>query len=143
MATMILALLEEHENAAQVSACLEACGHKVFVVDTFVKAKGLLKSQNIDLIISDVHLVNGGNVFDFLRWAKGGAATSKIPFVLFSNKPTPTAKYLADGVRISARMLGAVKYLEMDEFDAVNFQKHINELLPPDKQTTNQTSTQS
>lgn len=143
MATMILSLLEEHENAAQVSACLEACGHEVFVVDTFVKAKGLLKSQNIDLIISDVHLVNGGNVFDFLRWAKASAATSNIPFVLFSNKPSPTAKYLAEGVRISARILGAVKYFEMDEFDAVKFQKHINELLPPDRQTTNSTSAQT
>jgi CheY-like chemotaxis protein len=134
MATMILALLEEHENAKQVKDCLEDCGHKVIVVDTFVKAKALLKIQKIDLIISDVHLENGGNVFDFLRWAKKDTATSDIPFVLFSNKPSPTAKYLSESVRISARMLGAVQYLEMDAFDAAIFQGHINALLSPNKQ---------
>src|SRR5579883_2628439 len=111
MAALILALLEEHDNSKQVKACLESCGHEVFVVDTFVKAKALLKTQNIDVIISDVHLENGGSVFDFLRWVKKLERTADIPFVLFSAKPSPMAKYLADGVRTSARMLGAAKYI--------------------------------
>lgn len=133
MAALILALLEEHDNAKQVKACLEDCGHKVFVTDTFVKAKIVLRTEKIDLIISDVHLENGGNVFDFLRWAKNAEPTSEIPFVLFSSKPSPIAKYLADGVRTAARMLGAVRYIEMETFDASTFQEHINELLPQTK----------
>ncbi len=56
MAALILALLEEHTNARQVKACLEECGHEVFVVDTYVKALALLRDQKVDLIISDVHL---------------------------------------------------------------------------------------
>jgi CheY-like chemotaxis protein len=135
MAALILALLEEHDNSKQVKDCLEFCGHEVFVVDTFVKAKALLKTQNIDLIISDVHLENGGSVFDFLRWVKNLKRTADIPFILFSAKPSPMAKHLSDGVRVSARLLGAAKYIEMDAFDATLFQQHINGLLPPGKQT--------
>jgi len=129
MSSQILALLENQENARQVQACLEVSGHEVTVVDTFVIAQSVLRAQKFDLIISDVHLENGGNVFDFLRWANRNEKTSGIQFVLFSSKPSPMAKYLADGVRTTARILGAVKYIEMEEFDATEFQRHINELL--------------
>ncbi|CAN5489102.1 hypothetical protein BH10CYA1_BH10CYA1_23970 [soil metagenome] len=134
MSALILALLEDHENASLVKGCLEECGHEVFVVDTFTKAIELLRTQKIDLILSDVHLYNGGTVFDFLRLVKKGARTSEIPFVLFSAKPTPVAKYLADGLRSTARHLGAVKYIEMEIFNPAEFKEHINSLLSPEKQ---------
>jgi CheY-like chemotaxis protein len=134
MVGLILALLEEHDNSRQVTACLEECGHQVFVVNTFEKAIALLRTQKIDLIISDVHLENGGSVYDFLRLVKKGQWTCEIPFVLFSSQPTPMAKYLADGMRTTARHLGAIKYIEMETFDAAQFQNHINSLLPPEKQ---------
>lgn len=132
MAALILALLEAQNDTDQVKACLEDCGHEVFVVDAFAKAVVLLSAQKIDLIISDVHLENGGNVFDFLRLVKKGQWTCNIPFVLFSSQPTPMAKYLADGVRTAARSLGAVKYIEMESFDAAQFQSVINGLLSQD-----------
>jgi len=135
MAALILALLEKHDNSFQVKACLEDCGLHVFVVDTFRKALDLLSVQKIDLIISDVHLENGGNVFDFLRVVKKGQRTCEIPFVLFSLQPTAMAKYLADGLRTTARHLGAVKYIEMETFDGVQFQEDINGLLSQGNQT--------
>jgi CheY-like chemotaxis protein len=134
MAALILALLENHENANEVKACLEECGHEVFVVDKFTKAIEILCSRKIDLILSDVHLENGGSVFDFLRRVKKGPNTSEIPFILFSLKPTPLAKHLADGVRTSARYLGSVKYIEMEVFNPAEFKEHINSLLSPEKQ---------
>ncbi len=135
LGAVVLALLEMHDNAQEVKACLEACGHEIFVVNTFKKALALLSSQKIDLIISDVHLENGGTVFDFLRLVKRVQRTSEIPFVLFSARPTAMAKYLADGIRITSRALGAVKYIEMETFDAVQFQEQINILLLESKQT--------
>jgi CheY-like chemotaxis protein len=129
MAALILALLEEHHNAEQVQTCLVDCGHDVLVVNTFEKAIALLKTQKIDLIISDVHLENGGNVFDFLRLVKKGQWTCQIPFVLFSFQPTPMAKYLADGVRTAMRYLGVIKYIEMETFDAAEFRENINSSL--------------
>jgi CheY-like chemotaxis protein len=130
MSALILALLEKHHNGNQVRDCLVHCGHEVFVVDTFTKAMALLKTQKIDLIISDVHLENGGSVFDFLRLIKKSQWTCDIPFVLFSFQPTPIAKYLADGTRTTMRYLGADKYIEMETFDAAEFREHINSLIP-------------
>lgn len=130
MTALILALLEKHTSSTQVKECLQKCGHEVLVVETFVKAKTIIKTQSINLIISDVHLENGGSVFDFLRWVKNREESCQIPFVLFSTAPSPIAKYLADGVRTSARILGAAKYIEMDKFDPELFRDQLEELLP-------------
>jgi DNA-binding response OmpR family regulator len=65
MAALILALLEEHNNGSQVKTCLESCSHEEFVVESFQKALALLSVKKIDLIISDIHLENGGSIFDF------------------------------------------------------------------------------
>jgi CheY-like chemotaxis protein len=127
----ILALLEEDKNSRQVVESLTRSGHNVVLVQTFPKAIDVFEQQHkIDLVISDVHLENGGNVFDFLRWMKRNPATSAIPFVLFSSHPTEAAKYLEDGVRVSARMLGAAKYITMGTFDSHEFRKQIDSLLP-------------
>ncbi len=130
MTALILALLEKHTSSAQVKECLRKCGHEVLVVETFAKAKTIIKTQSINLIISDVHLENGGSVFDFLRWVKKREESCQIPFVLFCAEPSPIAKYLADGVRTSARILGAAKYLEMEKFDPELFREQLDELLP-------------
>jgi CheY-like chemotaxis protein len=103
----------------------------VIIVDSFALAITVLREQSIDLIISDVHLENGGSVFDFLKSVKSKPLLALIPFVLFSLEPTKVAKYLADGVQTAARVVGAAKYISMDEFDAAKFIEEIEELLPP------------
>ncbi|CAN5662932.1 hypothetical protein BH10CYA1_BH10CYA1_51780 [soil metagenome] len=128
--SLILALLEDPINATQVKSCLEKSQHQVLVATTFLQAKALLAVQEIDLIISDVHLQNGGDVFDFLKWSKNVGRVAKIPFVLFSFGPTPMAKYLSEGLRISARILGAVRYIEMQNFETESFREQIDALLP-------------
>ncbi len=135
MTALILALLEKHTNSQLVSECLQACGHEVIVVETFVKAKTIIKAQTVDLILSDVHLENGGSVFDFLRWVKKREQSCEIPFVLFSTQPSPIAKYLADGVRTSARILGAAKYIEMEILDPELLREQLDELLPLEKRS--------
>ncbi|MBX9723138.1 MAG: response regulator, partial [Candidatus Obscuribacterales bacterium] len=103
MATLILALMEDAKHTAEVKACLEDDGHSVHIVNSFSTAMAILKDHPFDLIISDVHLENGGSVFDFLRWVKGIDEYKTIPFVLFSLEPNRLAKYLADGVRAASR----------------------------------------
>ncbi|MBK9202723.1 MAG: hypothetical protein IPL73_09860 [Candidatus Obscuribacter sp.] len=70
MSALAIALLENKKNAKQVTACLAQCGHETIVVDSFAKAKDLLLTQPCGLIISDVHLENGGSVFDFCAGSK-------------------------------------------------------------------------
>jgi DNA-binding response OmpR family regulator len=107
MVALIIALLEHPEQHLQVKDCLEKAGHEVILVDSFARAKAVLQEHTFDLVISDVHLENGGSVFDFLKWVKSKASLHPIPFVLVSLEPTDMAKYLADGVQTAARMFGA------------------------------------
>jgi CheY-like chemotaxis protein len=130
MNALILALHEEDQNAQQVTRSLKLSGHKVIESRNFTHAISLLNSQHVDLIISDVHLENGGSVFDFLRWVKKNPSTKETPFVLFSSEPTPRAKHFEDGLRTSARMLGAAMYITMEIFNSDEFRRQIDSLLP-------------
>lgn len=137
MPARILALLERDENQHQVVESLTLSGHKVIACDTFTKAVAILQQQHaIDMIISDVHLENGGNVFDFLRWLKLNPVAHGTLLVLFSFQPTALAKHLEDGVRTSARMLGVATYITMNSFDSEEFRKQIDSLLPEGNKAT-------
>lgn len=142
MAAVILALLEEDHNSKQVKTCLADCGHELFVVSTFAEALAPITFQKFNLIISDVHLENGGSVFDFLRFVKQYKRTRDIPFILFSLRPMPLARYLADSIRTTARYLGAVMYIQMETFDAVQFQEHIHSWLSPENKLLMRMKTQ-
>jgi DNA-binding response OmpR family regulator len=130
MSAQILALLELDENSLQVVESLKRSGHDVIACKNFVDAIGVLQDKHIDLIMSDVHLENGGNVFDFLRWVRRNASSLETPFIMFSSKPSEMAKYVEEGVRISARMLGASMYVSMDSFDSDELRKQISSFLP-------------
>jgi CheY-like chemotaxis protein len=130
MCAQILGLLELSKNSHAVYECLTESGHKVLLAKTFAEAMDVLRGGcSIDLIISDVHLENGGTVFDFLKWVKCNPSTKAVPFVLFSSQPTAVAKYLEHGLKLTARKLGAAKYISMDTFDAKDFSKQIDSLL--------------
>jgi CheY-like chemotaxis protein len=132
MCAQILALNEQDATARRVVESLKAAGHSVVACDSFAEAIDILtRGHVIELIVSDVHLENGGNVFDFLRWVKKNpTSVGDTPFVMFSFEPSKLAKHLEDGVRTSARMLGASKYISMESFDSEDFRKQIEGLLP-------------
>ena len=132
MGARILTLLEEHENLKQVVDSLELSGHHLQACKNFKDAIETLKGKNfeaVDLIISDEHLENGGNVFDFLKWVRRNPATEQIPFIMFSSRPTQRAKYLEDGMRVAARMLGTTKYITMNNYDSEEFRRQIDSVL--------------
>lgn len=133
MESRILVTMEHPEQMKLISDSLEHFGHCVVQADTFHRSMEILRSSEIDLIISDVHLQNGGSVFDFLRWTKGDPHMRTVPFVCFSSEPPEVGKYLADGVRTAARALGAAKYITMESFDANVFRQEIEWLLPLDR----------
>src|SRR5476649_2689900 len=117
MTARILVTMEHENDRQEIADCLEHVGHNVTKVDTFHNAMEILRSADFDLIVSDVHLQNGGSVFDFLRWVKGDPHMNATPFVCFSAEPPELGKYLADGVRTAARSLGAARYIGMEHFD--------------------------
>jgi CheY-like chemotaxis protein len=132
----ILALLEDPKNLEQVSECLERSGHSVLRANRFETAMRILEQQQVDLIVSDVHLQNGGDIFDFLVKVHVSPGLQGVPFVCFSFQPTELAEYLSQGVQTAARMLGATSYISMRIFDPQEFAYRINELLPKRTQLT-------
>lgn len=133
MVGKILALLQHPEAMELVASTLEDFGHIVYKADKFQDAMDILRQRDVDLIIGDVHLQNGGSIFDFLRWVKGDPHMRGVPFVCFSTEPAETPKYLADGVRTAARALGAAKYMTTEKFDSVAFRTEIEWLLPQER----------
>jgi len=126
----ILALLEADDNSHQVVESLQRSGHKVMPCKRFIDAVSILEKGRFDLVISDVHLENGGSVFDFIIWVRRNASTRETPFAMFSYHPSAMGKYVEDGVRTTARLLGVAKYISMDEFDSDDFRRQIDALLP-------------
>ena len=140
----ILALIENRDEWSQLVQSLGRSGHNVHVLEKYSDAVDVLKEVcDVDLIISDVHLQNGGDVFDFLRWVKLDSERAKTPFVLLSLEPTSMAKYLEDGIRISARMLGASMYIRQDKFDSDTLREQIEQLLPSKTDSVDSSSTKS
>ena len=130
MTAKSLVTMEHEEQRNLIGDCLEGVGHEVTKVDTFHNAMEILRSRDFDLIISDVHLQNGGSVFDFLRWVKGDPHLVSTPFVCFSAEPKEVGKYLSDGVRTAARSLGAARYITMETFDGKSLLHEIEWLIP-------------
>ena len=133
---LVLALQENDKNSKRVSDSLKLSGHDVVLSQNFRHAIEVLKNMHVDLIISDVHLENGGTVFDFLRWARNSPYTKNIPFVMLSIEPTRAAKHVEDGIRTSARALGAAMFISMETFDQEEFRRKIDSLLPAGEQAT-------
>jgi CheY-like chemotaxis protein len=133
MAARLLVLIEHPEPLKTMADSLEQSGHTVLREKDFKGAMEALKSEDVDLIIADVHLQNGGSIFDFMRWVKGDPHMRSIPFVCFSAEPVEVAKYLRDGVRTAARALGAVKYITMEKLIPDQLRDEIDWLLPKGK----------
>lgn len=129
MKSKILALLELDETSEQVLESLKRIDRRATICKKFTEAIKKLEKSSYALIISDVHLENGGNVFDFLRWTKANPMNKDTPFVLLSCQPTKMAKYVEDGVRTTARLLGADLFLTYEQFDPVSFCLQIEALI--------------
>jgi CheY-like chemotaxis protein len=138
---LVLALNEDGKNSEQVAESLKRSGHNVLLSETFSHAISVLKTTHVDLIISDVHLENGGNVFDFLRWVRKNPSTIETPFVMFSAKPSAMAKYVEDGLKTAARVLGAAMFISMEIFDSDEFREAIDSLLPAEDLKSKKLST--
>ncbi len=133
MTAKILVTMGREDDRKRITECLERVAHEVTQADTFHNAMEILRSKDFDLILCDVHLQNGGSVFDFLRWVKGDPHMVSTPFVCYSAEPPEVGKYLADGVRTAARSLGAARYIVMPKFDSAELLHELEWLIPEQK----------
>lgn len=129
-----LAILSDEKTANCIIGSFDDSAD-IIRIDSFSEAMHILRTQKIDLILSEIRLQpkdkreDCSSVFDLLRWVKGDPFLNKIPFVCLSPEPiSDSASY--DGLRIAARSLGAAKFLAMENFDQDLFRSQLEMLLP-------------
>jgi two-component system cell cycle response regulator len=79
----ILVVDDSPVNLSLLHNTLEPSGYRVISAGTVKQAMAEIRSQEIDLILSDLHMPEDSG-FEFLRLVKTDPKTQCIPFVLFS-----------------------------------------------------------
>lgn len=124
--------LENAENIEKLKlACLQA-GHEVVPMLTISHAMAFLETKDhVDCIVAAAHLHNE-SVFEFLQKVRGAESHLKdSPFVVLCADPGLLAKVTSPAVEAAANLMGADKYVLMNEFDAHRLIDEITPLLPP------------
>jgi CheY-like chemotaxis protein len=129
----ILALKDRPEYALELKQLIEPHGYKVLAVSTIEEALARLHVETVNMVIVAIHLQDG-NVFDFIRAVKTDPdpLISKLPLICLNLNQRLHAKYLNEGLEISAMVLGANRFITMEPYDAKALWLQIMEMLPPD-----------
>lgn len=134
----ILALKDRPEYALALKDLIEPHGYQVLVVHTIEEALETLHSEFVNMIIVAVHLQEG-NVFDFIRTVRADPNPSikNLPLICLNLNPRLHARYLNDSLEISAKALGANKFITMQPYDAVALWDQIKRMLPDEDRIDN------
>jgi len=127
----ILALKDRPEYALALKDLIEPHGYEVLVVHTIEQAFETLHREPVNMIIVAVHLQEG-NVFDFIRTVRAdpNPDIKKLPLICLNLNPRLHARYLNDSLEISAKALGADRFITMEPYDAVALWAQIERMLP-------------
>ncbi|MDP3507209.1 MAG: hypothetical protein Q8T09_04390 [Candidatus Melainabacteria bacterium] len=136
--TFRILALENPENIDKLKEAWKSAGHQVVPVLTIAQAMAFLDSRDhVDLIISAVHLEDE-SVFEFLQRIKAPDSLHKdVSFVMLCMEPNPLASAINKSTELAGKLLGADKYVYMQEFDAELLIAQLEPLLPhtPKKET--------
>ena len=127
----ILALKDRPEYALALKDLIEPHGYEVLVVHTIEQPFETLHREPVNMIIVAVHLQEG-NVFDFIRTVRAdpNPDIKKLPLICLNLNPRLHARYLNDSLEISAKALGADRFITMEPYDAVALWAQIERMLP-------------
>ncbi len=130
--------LENPENIDKLKEAWKSAGHQVVPVLTIAQAMAFLDSRDhVDLIISAAHLEEE-SVFEFLQRIKAPDSMHKdVAFVMLCLEPNLMASAINKSTELAGKLLGADKYVYMEEFDAEFLVAQLEPLLPnsPMKET--------
>jgi CheY-like chemotaxis protein len=134
MVHKILALKDRPEYALALKELIEPHGYEVLPVHTVEQALELLQKEEVNMIIVAIHL-REGNVFDFIREVRDSPdeKVRRVPIVCINLNPRLHARYLNDSLRISAKALGANKFITMEPYDPILLWSEIQTMLPPEE----------
>ncbi len=112
-----------------VQGCLIA-GHEVIPVSSIHDAMECLDGDSpIDLVVSETHL-ESESVFDLLKAVKSKKRYDHVRFMMLCTNASDLARFASQSIQSAANMLGADKYLIMNDFDVKRLAKEIDALMP-------------
>lgn len=129
----IMILAEQKDFLDQLSESCKALGQEVVTVSTIASAMKFLNTQDhVDVVVSEAFLQNESS-FDFLIQLKKKADHKEVPVMLVAWNPGDVAKFCAESVSQTAKVLGAYKFLIMPEFDLAQLAREVDSILPKQK----------
>ena len=93
---LILVLDDDPDICTMIKMVLDYYGHSAMEADNEEKAKNIITSNHVNLIIMDM-LLSGADGTDICRRLKQDRVTSSIPILMFSAHPTAKETCLAAG----------------------------------------------
>lgn len=93
---LILVLDDDPDICIMIKMVLDYYGYTAIDADTEEKAKDIISSNHVDLVIMDM-LLSGADGTDICRLLKQDQTTSSIPILMFSAHPTARETCLAAG----------------------------------------------
>jgi CheY-like chemotaxis protein len=124
----ILVLQEIEGNRERLHSALNPLGFEIISFDSQPLAIEYLNSNQVDMIVSAVHL-QSGNVFDFLKWVRGDSLNGTAKFVFFCAEPSELAKHVWPAVQTAALSLGADQYIAMDSFNEHELRQSLQDVI--------------
>lgn len=105
-------------------------GHLIVVARSFGEAVTMLACSTFAMTICSAHL-RTGCAYELLRLVRTDPEQMDARFVFLSAKPTSAAKQVSRSTVATAMLLGADRYIIVQEFSPANFRKDIESLLQP------------
>jgi DNA-binding response OmpR family regulator len=93
---LIIVLDDDPDICTMIKMVLDYYGYEAMEADTEEKAKNIISSNDVDLVIMDM-LLSGADGTDICRRLKQDQTTSSIPILMFSAHPTARETCLAAG----------------------------------------------
>jgi CheY-like chemotaxis protein len=124
--------LENPDNIEKLKEACKRAGHQVVPAITIEEAIAFLETKDhVDIIVSAAHLEDE-SAFEFLKRVKAPDSHLKdVLFLMLCSEPGALGLLTSPAAQIAADVLGAEKYLLMQEFDADRLIQEIEKLLPP------------
>jgi CheY-like chemotaxis protein len=125
----ILVLCEPNDGQREIMSMLTAFEHRCLFVDRLSEAYEILEQEQIELIISAVHLEKS-DTYEFLTRVKTSNQWKEIPFVFLCLPGTKVARHINHTLKMAAKALGASKYLSLENHNIAWVQEEIASCLP-------------
>ncbi|MDZ4836601.1 MAG: hypothetical protein SGJ27_22720 [Candidatus Melainabacteria bacterium] len=129
----ILVLDVKSNHLDEIKEACKAVGQEVVGVTSIAEGLTFLNTKDhVDVVIAEAFLQNE-SVFDFLAKLKMKPMHADVPVMLIADEPSQVGTLCLPSVEVTAKLMGAGKFLFMPEFDIKRLMREIEAMLPTER----------